>query len=75
MNVNSVFIKRQTMKLEITINMDNAAFGDTNEERSKECSLILERLAAKMQLYGFCVGDSLKDTNGHTMGAVRLIWD
>jgi hypothetical protein len=56
------------MKLKIEIACDNAAFGETDEERSAELSRILARLSEKLWLGGGDDGGKLRDINGNTVG-------
>ncbi len=65
------------MKAVITINMDNAAFGDGGEEeynRATELGNVLERLQAQVETMAICrPGDHCLavDSNGNTIG--RLV--
>lgn len=56
------------MKVTITIECDNAAFGDTDASRHEELAHILKCLAH--DLYGQHVPQKLRDSNGNTVGTV-----
>lgn len=58
------------MKLKLEIKMDNAAFGETPEERGIELDCIIGGLAKRMREQGVNAGDSwrLMDTNGNRVG-------
>lgn len=70
--------KGETMKLKITIKMDNAAFemeGETRRFRNGfEPARILERLAAGMKDSTLEVGnaENLYDVNGNTVGECKV---
>ena len=57
------------MNLKITINMDNAAFGETHGERSAEAARILRGLADGIRRSGL-YGRVILDRDGNTVGAV-----
>jgi hypothetical protein len=58
------------MKLNITIDCSNAAFGDTDAERHAELATILARLAASIEAGH--VPEKLRDSNGNTVGTVTV---
>ena len=61
------------MELKITIQMDNAAFGDDGE---LEAARILRRLATDMEKYTLSYKDwVLMDTNGNKVGTAEVIQD
>ena len=63
------------MRLSITMDLDNAAFGDSAEERAAETHRILSALALET-LLGLEPGDgwgvTLTDSNGNRVGRVEL---
>lgn len=61
------------MTIQITINMDNAAFDDGNEGGT-ELARILHRLATRAETDGGnCDGVNLYDANGNRVGHVKEI--
>lgn len=66
------------MRLTITIAMDNAAFGETEAERSSEVARILDGFAEDLR-GGFPAvpGASLplRDVNGNHVGGVEILTD
>ena len=62
-------------KVTITINTDNAAFGETPCDKAQEVSLILNKLADSIFSYDRWNTDTqiLRDTNGNKVGTV--IWE
>lgn len=63
------------MTLTITINLDNAAFGETDYERSAECARILRELAGQIARgLGPTIdeSESVRDINGNRVGVVEV---
>jgi hypothetical protein len=60
------------MKLELTIAQDNAAFGETAEERNAETARILRDLASRLERGE--EPETLRDVNGNKVGTVSQ-WD
>lgn len=63
------------MQVTITINCDNAAFGDTDESRGYELRDILESLAERLSRYGFDESYNnlkIRDSNGNTVGQLTI---
>jgi len=62
-------------KVTITINTDNAAFGETPCDKAQEVSLILSKLADSIFSYdGWNLDNQiLRDTNGNKVGEV--VWE
>lgn len=61
----------------LTINTDNAAFGEMPEEKIREIMLILEDFADKIftqrvDMEDLKDGVSLRDTNGNNVGNARI---
>ena len=57
------------MRLNVSITMDNAAFGETDDDRCKEAARILREAANKVEQQGVTKNQvALKDTNGNTVG-------
>lgn len=56
--------------LRIEISTDNAAFGDTEEERGEEAARLLRMAASRIER-GSRSG-SLRDANGNTVGRYEL---
>ena len=57
------------MTLTITIKMDNAAFGDTDESRKVEAGRILKEYAAKLICGVSTNTHNLRDINGNAVGS------
>lgn len=61
------------MRLTITIDCENEAFGENDCDRSDECSRILDQLAARLESKGF---DDfplpLFDVNGNRVGVATF---
>lgn len=65
------------MRLTLTINMDNAAFGETDADRAYELASILSRLCDRFSAYdGLAMTEGqeyvLADTNGNRVGIARI---
>ena len=57
------------MKFTLTIDTDNAAFGDSDEERANEVARILRELASAHEQAGDTLAYyALRDFNGNTVG-------
>lgn len=61
------------MEFKLTINMDNAAFGDDDESRAEEIALILEGLASRIRRFSDPDGHLLADSNGNNVGMANVI--
>lgn len=59
------------MTLTITIEMDNAAFGDNARERSQEIQSVLLGYVRKIEGWGR-LDATLADTNGNTVGEAKV---
>lgn len=59
------------MRFTVTIQADNAAFGETLEDRETEIVLILHRLIRAMQDEHVTESVLLLDTNGNRVGEAR----
>lgn len=63
------------MRAQLTIDTDNAAFGDTREEAAVEVARILETTARKLRDnpgdYGRCF-ETLRDLNGNDVGRFAM---
>ena len=62
------------MKLRITIEMDNAAFGNVPSERGEEVARIVRKAADRFADRGLAAKDSggLMDYNGNTVGGWKV---
>ena len=64
-------------KFNLTIDTDNAFFGETPEEKIREIMIILEGFADRLYTQNVGAEDlkdgvSLRDTNGNRVGAANL---
>jgi hypothetical protein len=60
------------MKFEVTINCDNAAFGEDTMSRLEEVAQILKTLSRHLKkTYATC--GPLRDLNGNVVGQYRLL--
>ena len=62
------------MKLTITMNLDNDAFGDNADDRAQEIVDQLKRLSKKLVEYG-ATGDTkwqIHDANGNKVGRLTI---
>jgi len=55
----------------ITINTDNAAFGESEQEKAEEVARILSGIVKRLQA-GSIPDGKLKDINGNTVGQVGV---
>ena len=56
------------MKFRLDVECDNAAFGDTDEERNAELSRILHKLAERIGQMAIVVSGKVHDVNGNKVG-------
>ncbi len=55
----------------VQITVDNAAFGESREDRNSELARLLRELAQKLE-NGQGAGAQIRDINGQTVGAASL---
>ena len=56
------------MRLNLILDMDNAAFGETEEDRLAEAARILREVADNLVDRGVCDTRGLRDLNGNSVG-------
>lgn len=58
----------------ITINTENDAFGQTNEETAEEIAKILDKASTKFRTDSSTPynNPTLQDSNGNTVGAIKV---
>lgn len=59
----------------IQFNMDNAAFGETAEEKAAEMNRILNKLAGKFESVDLKKGEhfNIMDFNGNSVGSMSIV--
>lgn len=62
------------MRLEIQIQMDNAAFGDSPQEAASETAIILRKLADRCEQQGCVEASRLMDSNGNAVGVTSVYY-
>ena len=60
------------MKLTIAIDMDNAAFGDSDVERAAEVAAILNKVTRYPEDIAPGSAFNLRDSNGNTVGRLKI---
>lgn len=54
------------MRFTLTIDCDNAAFGDDSLERSRQVTMLLDETVGRMEAGN--IGGPIRDANGNTVG-------
>jgi len=59
-------------RIDLTITTENAAFGDTEDEQYAQIARILRGYAAKLEDGSWMPEQTLRDSNGNTIGQVSV---